>query len=72
MTPRPARESVTVTLASPAANPQSRSWQVFGTYEGDDDRFVFGVRDFGQDYVAAKHYADRLAERHGAARVVTA
>lgn len=43
------------------------SIQVFGLYQGDDDRYVFGVKEFTPDREGdAESYARRLMERSGA------
>jgi hypothetical protein len=52
----------TVHLATPG--PRCRRHQVCGVYEGPDDRYVFGVREF-DDATAALRYAEDLADRTG-------
>lgn len=53
----------TITL-SEATGRNDGMYQVFGTYSGDDDRYVFGVKDFA-DKAKAEAYAKRMmAERN--------
>lgn len=43
--------------------------QVFGNYQGPDDRYTFGVREFGTDREGradAEAYARRMMEKHQA------
>lgn len=59
----------TITL-SLATERNGGQFQVFGTYSGDDDRYVFGVEDFSA-LTDATAYASRLeAEYPGARREI--
>lgn len=54
----------TITL-SEALSRNDGQYQVFGTYSGDDDRFIFGVESFtAKD--KAERYAKRLMTEHQA------
>ena len=53
----------TIVLAHP--NHHCPRFQVFGVYDGDDDRFVFGVNEF-EDRDKAERVAHWMMEKHGA------
>jgi hypothetical protein len=55
----------TIVLAHPSQH--CPRFQVFGVYEGEDDRFVFGVQDFDEQD-RAERAAHRMMEKHGADR----
>ena len=56
----------TITIAHPGKNAHGK-WQVFGTREDPDDRFVFGLKEFAEDrQEAAEQYAREMMEQHGA------
>jgi hypothetical protein len=54
----------TITLSERLDQNHGR-YQVFGTYTGEDDRFVFGVKSF-VTLTEAERYARRLMEQHEA------
>jgi hypothetical protein len=56
-------ETTTIAIAAPKRT--GHPWQVFGRYEGPDDRFVFGVREFARRSEAEAH-AGRMVLKHGA------
>ena len=53
----------TIVLGHP--NEHCPRFQIFGVYEGQDDRFVFGVRE-SEDQTAAKRIAHRMMAYHEA------
>lgn len=53
----------TVVLAHP--NHHCSRFQVFGVYDGDDDRFTFAVQEFDEQE-KAERVARTLMEDHGA------
>jgi hypothetical protein len=53
----------TIVLAHP--NEHCRQFQVFGVYDGEDDRFVFDVREF-EEQEKAERWARRMVEYHEA------
>lgn len=53
----------TIVLAHP--NQHCPRFQVFGFYDGDDDRFTFAVREF-DDRDRAERAARKMMEQHGA------
>ena len=53
----------TIVLAHP--NQHCPRFQVFGVYDGEDDRFVFDVREF-QEPEKAERWASRMVEHHEA------
>ena len=53
----------TIVLAHP--NKQCPRFQVFGVYDGEDDRFTFAVQEF-DDRDGAERVARKLMEKHGA------
>jgi hypothetical protein len=53
----------TIVLEHP--NQHCPRYQVFGVYDGDDDRFVFDVREF-DDGQKAERWAKRMMEFHQA------
>ena len=60
----------TITIARPKRNATPKQWQVFGVYDGDDDRYVFGVQTFPADAKRrAERYASRMVEDHHADRL---
>lgn len=54
----------TITL-SEALDRNGGRYQVFGTYDGPDDRFVFAIESFA-DKARAEKYAKRLMNEHQA------
>jgi hypothetical protein len=46
-------------------NEHSQQFQVFGVYDGEDDRFVFAVQKF-DDQERAEQVAHRMMEAHEA------
>ena len=55
---------VTITISEALAR-QRGLVQVFGEYDGPDDRYVFGVREF-EDLSVAESHARRMMNRFGA------
>ncbi len=53
----------TIVLAHP--NEHCPRFQVFGVYDGEDDRFTFAVQEF-DDQQRAERIAHRLMEQHRA------
>ena len=53
----------TIVLAHP--NEHCLRFQVFGVYDGEDDRFVFDVREF-EERERAEQWAHRMVEFHQA------
>ncbi len=53
----------TIVLSHP--NQHCARFQVFGVYDGSDDRFVFAVKEF-DDQHQAERVAHRMMEMHGA------
>ena len=57
---------VTITIAHPNRNAH-RKWQVFGTHEDEEDRFIFGLKEFADDQQeAAEQYSREMVEQHEA------
>ena len=52
-------------MAQRRPNRHCRRFQVFGVYDGEDDRFVFAVQE-SEDQQRAEQVAHRLMEKHGA------
>ena len=60
----------TIILARPKRKSPTPEWQVFGCYEGDDDRYTFAVRSFPADAKRqAERYARRMMANHHADRL---
>jgi hypothetical protein len=59
-------ETTTIHLARPTE--RFPLWQVFGNYDGPDDRHIFGLREYPEDgETDARRYAAKLLERHSGA-----
>jgi hypothetical protein len=60
---------ITITLSSPKPRRQPR-WQVIGSYDGLDDRYTFGFREF-DDAGKAESYACLMMDMHNGDKLET-
>jgi hypothetical protein len=64
-------ETITIYLAEPRQTNKGR-YEVFGNYEGPDDRYTFGVKTFPNSpagFHAAEAYAIRLRDSQQGAMI---